>query len=41
MKKLGITILILCALGCCVGGGYYITTQKKKLTTKLSRKINI
>lgn len=28
MKKLGITILILCALGCCVGGGYYITTQK-------------
>lgn len=28
MKKLGITILILCTLGCCVGGGYYITTQK-------------
>lgn len=28
MKKLGITILILCALGCCVGGGYYISSQK-------------
>ena len=28
MKKLGITILILCTLGCCVGGSYYISSQK-------------